>query len=164
MHGQLLQFYLDRNMKLVRVHRAIRFTASPYFEPYINNNTQKRLQCKRDKVARNFYKLMNNAPYSKTIENVAKQSDIRLVMEKDAARLPAEKPHCLDFQIFDENLIGVEMRKLQHVILGHVSTGAVYLSGKSYICTLSTRYSKTHSTTESLCSTPTRTRFSFICC
>ena len=64
-HGHLLRFYLDRGMKLVRVHRAIRFTASPDFEPYINNKTQKRRQCKTDEVARNFYKLMNNASQCK---------------------------------------------------------------------------------------------------
>ena len=48
---------------------------------------------------------MNNAPYSKTIENVAKRSDIRLVTDEDAARRLAEKPHCVDFRIFDESLI-----------------------------------------------------------
>ena len=103
-------------MKLVQVHRAIRFTASPYFEPYIKKNTQKRRQCKTDEVKRNFYKLINNAPYNKTIENVTKRSDIRLVREEHKARQLAEKPHCLDFRIFEENLIGVEMRKLHHVI------------------------------------------------
>ena len=47
---------------------------------------------------------------------MAKQSDIKPVTEENAARRLAEKPHCLDFRIFDEYLIGVEMRKLRHVI------------------------------------------------
>ena len=85
-HGYLLRFYIDRGIKLVQVHHAIRITASPYFEPYIDNNTQKRRQCKTDEVKRNFYKLMNNAPYGKTIENVAKRSDIRLGTEENKAR------------------------------------------------------------------------------
>ena len=67
-------------------------------------------------MKRNFYKLMNNASYGNTFENVAKLSDIRLVTEEDKACQLAEKPHCLDFRIFDKNLIGVEMRKLRHVI------------------------------------------------
>ena len=116
MHGHLLRSYLDRGMKLVQVHRAIRFTASPYFESYINNNTQKRRQCKTDEVKLNFYKLVNDAPYGKTFENVVKRSDIRFVTEKDKARQLAEKPHCLDFRIFNENLIGVDIRKLRHFI------------------------------------------------
>ena len=64
----------------------------------------------------NFYKLMNNSIYGKTIENVAKRSDIRLVTEEEKARQLAEKPHCIDFRVFEENLIGVEMRKLRHTI------------------------------------------------
>ena len=36
--------------------------------------------------------------------------------EEDKARLLAEKPHCVDFRVFDESLIGVEMRKLRHNI------------------------------------------------
>ena len=59
---------------------------------------------------------MNNAPYGKIIENVAKKSDIRLVTAEDKACQLVEKPHCLDFRIFYKNLIGVEMRKLGHVI------------------------------------------------
>ena len=98
------------------MHHAIRFTASFYFVPNINNNKQKRRQCKTGEVKQNFYKLMNNALYGKTIENLAKQSYILLGTEEDKARQLAEKPHCQYFRIFDENLIGVEMRKLRHVI------------------------------------------------
>ena len=115
-HGHLLRFYLDRGMKLVKIHRGISFTASPYFEPYIRNNSEMRALFKTDADLSNFYKLMNNSIYGKTIENVAKRSDIRLITEEDKARLLAEKPHCLDFRVFEENLIGVEMRKLRHSI------------------------------------------------
>ena len=72
--GRLLEFYLNRGMRLVRVHRAIKFTASPYFKPYIDHNATKRKQCGGDPTKKDFYKLMNNAPYGKTIENVAKRS------------------------------------------------------------------------------------------
>ena len=115
-HGHLLRFYLDRGMKLVKIHRAVCFTASAYFEPYIRNNTQKRALHKNDPNDKNFYKLLNNAVFGKTIENVAKRSDIRLVNEEEKARQLAEKPHCLDFRVFEDNLIGVEMRKLRHNI------------------------------------------------
>ena len=60
--GQLLRFYLDRGMRLVKVHRAIRFNSSPYFAGYIANNTKKQKQFKHDDVKKAFYKLMNNAP------------------------------------------------------------------------------------------------------
>ena len=66
--GQLLRFYFDCGMRLVKVHRAIRFESSPYVASYIANNTAKRKQFKHDDVKKAFYKLMNNAPYGKTIE------------------------------------------------------------------------------------------------
>ena len=80
---------------------------------------------------------MNNAPYEKTIENVARRTDIRLLNEMEKARKLAEKPHCVDFHVFDgqvaqpekqveaaiaeeqqqqEVIVGIEMRKLNHFI------------------------------------------------
>ena len=41
---QLLRFYLDRGMRLAKVHRAIRFKSSPYVASHIANNTAKRQQ------------------------------------------------------------------------------------------------------------------------
>ena len=48
MLGQLLRFYLDRGMKVIKVHRAIRFKSLPYVASYIANNTEKRKQFKHD--------------------------------------------------------------------------------------------------------------------
>ena len=80
---------------------------------------------------------MNNAPYGKTIENVARRTDIRLLNNMEKARRLAEKPHCVDFRVLDghiarseeqvesaagekqqqqEALVGIEMRKLNHFI------------------------------------------------
>ena len=61
--GQLLRFYLDRGIRLMKLHRAIRFKSSYYVASYIANNTAKRQQFKHDEVKKAFYKLMNNAPY-----------------------------------------------------------------------------------------------------
>ena len=137
MLGQLLRLYLDRGMRLLKVHRAIPFKFSPYVSRYIANNTAKRQQFKLDYVKKAFYKLMNNAPYGKTIENVARKTDIRLLNDMEKARRLAEKPHCVDFCVFDgqvappekqveaaaaeeqqlqDTLVLIEMRKLNHFI------------------------------------------------
>ena len=44
---------------------------------------------------------MNNAHYGKTIENVAWRSDICLLNDMEKAWRLAEKPHCVDFRVFD---------------------------------------------------------------
>ena len=101
MLGQLLRFYFERRMRLVKLHRAIRFKSSPYVASYIANNTAKRQQFKHDQVKTAFYKLMNNALYGKTIENVAWRTDIGLLNDMEKAQRLAEKPHCVDLHVFD---------------------------------------------------------------
>ena len=70
---------------------------------------------KNDEVLRNGYKLINNSVYGKTIENVAKRSEIKLVMDETVARRLSKKSHCVA-SMFGNDLIGIQMRKLRHVI------------------------------------------------
>ena len=77
--GQNLLFYLSREMKLTEVHRAIKFTGLAYLAGYIKHNIHMRQANRRDET-KNIFMLMNNAPYGKTIENVAKRTDIRLIV------------------------------------------------------------------------------------
>ena len=63
-----------------------------------------------------FYKLMNNAVYGKTCENQKKRSDIRLIQSATKLKKLLEKPHCKNFEIYDEDLAAVDMQKLRVVI------------------------------------------------
>ena len=51
---------------------------------------------------------MNNAPYGKTIENVVRLADIRLLNDMGKARSLAEKPNCVDFRVFDGQVVQPE--------------------------------------------------------
>ena len=99
--GQLLRFYLDCGMRLVKVHIAVGFKSSPYVASYIANNTAISQQYKHYDVKQAFYKLMNNVPYGQTFENVAQRTAIRLLNDMEKERRLAEKPHCLNFRGFD---------------------------------------------------------------
>ena len=114
--GQILRLYLSRGLRLTKVHRGIKFTADPYMAGYIQHNTERRFANRDDETKKNFYKGMNLAPYGKTIENVAKRSDIRLLIDPDKMRKLAEQPHCIDLRVFAENLFGIEMRKTKSLI------------------------------------------------
>ena len=59
---------------------------------------------------------MNVAPYGKTIENVAKRTSIKVLTDMEKARRLAEKPQCINFRLFNPNLVAVESRKLNQVI------------------------------------------------
>ena len=101
MLGQLLRFDLDKKIRLVKVHRSIRFNSSVNVAWYIANNTEKRKQFKHDDVKKTFDKLKNNAPYGKTIEKMARCTNIRLVNDIGKALKLAVKQHCLDIRVFD---------------------------------------------------------------
>ena len=75
-------------------------------------NTTLRAAAKNE-MEKDFHKLMNNAVYGKTCENQRKRTDIRLVNDVQKAAKLLDKPHCLDVSIFDENLVGIEMRKVK---------------------------------------------------
>ena len=88
--GQNLQFYLARGMRLTKVHRGIKFSGLLYLAEYIKHYTEMRYANRADETKKNFYKLMNNAPYGKTIENVAKRTDFRLLVDEAKALKLAE--------------------------------------------------------------------------
>ena len=66
-YSALLLFYLERGLQVGKVHRAIQFNAAPILKEYIDYNTEQRRKFKSDETKTNFYKLMNNSPYGKTI-------------------------------------------------------------------------------------------------
>ena len=78
--GSNMKHYLVRGMKLIKIHCNICYTANFDIERYITNKTKKRQQCTNYEVRRNYYKLMNNFVYGKTIKSVAKRSKIRIVL------------------------------------------------------------------------------------
>jgi hypothetical protein len=85
-------------------------------KPYIDFNTAQRARHRNDECKKDVCKLANNSVFGKFIENLAKRSDIKLLRDYRKARKLAEKPHCIDWELFARNLIGVEMRKIRQVI------------------------------------------------
>ncbi|KAK3088565.1 hypothetical protein FSP39_020689 [Pinctada imbricata] len=109
-HYRNLKYYLSKGMVLTKIHRGIEFTQSPWMKKYIDFNTQKRSEAKND-FEKDFFKLMNNAVFGKTMENMRKRMNVELVNTKRRLRKLTSKPNFLSFKIFDEDLVAVNLKK-----------------------------------------------------
>ena len=111
-HYRNLQLYLSLGLRLKKIHRVLAFDQSPWMEPYIRMNTELRKQATSD-FEKDLYKLMNNSVFGKTMENLRKRTDIKLVrsQEEDKLRKLTAKPSFARQQIFDNDLAGMHMYK-----------------------------------------------------
>ena len=81
-HYRMLKFYIRHGMIIDKVHNIISFKQSKWLEKYISFNTQKRNKAKND-FEKDFYKLLNNAFYGKTMENVRNRLKIKFNKKDD---------------------------------------------------------------------------------
>ena len=83
-HYENLQRYLRLRLKLKKIHRVFEFNQSQWLKQYVEFNTQKRIEPEEngDKDGKAQYKLMNNAVYGKTMENLRNRTDVKLVSNK----------------------------------------------------------------------------------
>ena len=81
-HYRVLKFYVRHGMIVDKVHEIISFKQSRWLERYINFNTQKRNQAVND-FEKDFYKLLINAFYGKTMENVRNRLKIKFIKKDD---------------------------------------------------------------------------------
>ena len=127
-HYENLKFYLKQGMRLKRVKRVLEFDQECWMEPYIRMNTDFRKLAKND-FEKNFYKLMNNSVFGKTMENLRNRVDIRIVSskEKDKIRKLVASPLYARHVIFTNDLVGIDMHKSRLLLNKPVYTGMTIL-------------------------------------
>ena len=110
LHYRNLQLYTNLGLKVTKVHRVLQFDQSPWLKHYIDFNTEKRKNAKNT-FEKDFFKLMNNSVFGKTMENLRKRVDIRLVTSKHKLLKLASKPTFVSSKIFNDDLVAVHKIK-----------------------------------------------------
>ena len=111
-HISALKQALDHGLKLRKVHRVIEFNQKAWLKEYIDVNTELRKKASND-FEQDFFKLMNNAVFGKTMENVRKHRDIKLVKTDHRTNKLVSKPNYHTMKLIEENLSIIEMKKFK---------------------------------------------------
>ena len=89
----------------------IKFNQKAWLDPYIKMNTERNIT--KNDFEKDFFKLMNNAVFGKTIENVKKHKDIKLVTAKRRKNYLVSEPNYHTTRFFTENLLVIEMKNIK---------------------------------------------------
>ena len=114
LHHTNLKLYESLGLKIGTIHRGIRFEESEWLKTYIDLNTSLGTKATND-FEKDFFKLMNNSVFDKTMENIENRVDVRLVTDERKALKLAAKRNYDSRTIFDENLIAVHMKRTKLV-------------------------------------------------
>ena len=109
-HYVNLKLYVRLGMRLKRIHRVLEFTQSPWIKPYIDFNTDKRKQATTE-FEKDFYKLMNNSVFGKSLENIRNRVNITLCDDEIKAKKLIALPTFKHAEIINSNLVMIHRMK-----------------------------------------------------
>ena len=113
-HINSLKQGLNHGLKFKKIHRIIEFNQEAWLKPYIDMNTELRNSAKND-FEKDLFKLMNNSEFGKTMENIRKHRDVKLVStDKKRSKLVSEPNyHSVNLISVDLSIIGMKKTKLK---------------------------------------------------
>lgn len=115
-HYLNLKQCIDNGLILTKIHRVLKFKQSPWLKKYIDLNTDLRKIATTD-FEKDFFKLMNNSVYGKTMENIEKRVNVilinnwEMIKNKFGAEKYISKPNFHSCSIFNENLVAIQMNR-----------------------------------------------------
>ena len=93
-------------MKLTKIHRVLKFKQSNWMKTYIDFNTKKQKNA-ADDFEKDFFKLIINSVYGKTMENLRKRINVRLVSNEKAFLKYRSKPTYVTHKLFDKDFAAI---------------------------------------------------------
>lgn len=109
-HISNLQFYLKHGLKLTKIHRGISFKQSNWLKKWIDINTEYRTKAKND-FEKDYFKLMNNSVFGKTMENVRGRVDVKICRTEDKKLKWSSKPNYKNGYLLGEDVMLLNLSK-----------------------------------------------------
>ena len=100
------------DLVLEKIHRVIEFKQSAWMKEYIDFNTRLRTKTTND-FEKDFYKLMNNSVFGKTMENIRRHRNIKLANNKEDYLKQVMKPNFKSGTLLGPDLVSCEMGKVK---------------------------------------------------
>ena len=121
------------NGKKIKKYTVIKFNQKAWLKPYIDMNTKLRTNAK-NKFEKNFFKLMNNSVFGKTMENVRNHRDIKLVTSDKRRKRLVSEPNYHSHKKFSDHLMAIEMKKTRVKMNKTLYLGMSILDISKYSC------------------------------
>ena len=110
LHQRNLRQYLSAGLRVRKIQWILKFKQSHWLNKYIDFNTKRRTEAKTD-FEKDFYKLMNNAVFGKTMENARNWQNIRLATSWKQASKFINRLSFEWAEVFSENFCAIHLKK-----------------------------------------------------
>jgi hypothetical protein len=127
-HYTYLKHALAQGLQLKKIHRGVKFYQRPWLKAYIDKNTRLRQQA-TDKFTQDLHKLLNNAVFGKSMENVRNHRDIKLMDTEATITKYVSRPEFMSRTIINEetDLTMIELKKTKIRFNKPLQVGAAIL-------------------------------------
>ena len=105
-HVENLQFYLERGMKLLKVHEIISFDQTSFARNFISNTTQKR-SSSSSKIQKSMWKFFNNVLFGKSMQDASKNLDVDIMWRTKKSNSKCRRANFRGRTILDSDTIAV---------------------------------------------------------
>jgi hypothetical protein len=109
-HISNLKYYLEKGIKLKSINRCIQFNQSAWLSGWVQKNTQYR-QASKNEFEKDYFKLMNNAVFGKTMENVRDRFDVKCAFDEEYSKKYISKLNCSTYEKICDDFMLIKLDK-----------------------------------------------------
>ena len=126
LHGSILLRYIQLGIKVCKIHNIVSFKQACWMSKFLEFNTEQRSKANSD-FEKDFWKLLSNSAFGKTIEQVRKRSNVKIVTSREQALRYIKKPTLQNIIPINASTCIMLLKKLCVKLNKPIATGSVIL-------------------------------------